>query len=176
MLINKGYLNLIVTEFESQTHNLRSNLKILPILSNSLQTFFLFPLNFTIALLVPCVNHHLEVLLKICWRRIVENLEESPLLKQAYLTWQLEISRRLDIVELSTCLHSSSATSISICFHHWSIETSKSSFCIFIQVKFDCSDSYNFDVHLIDLMLLSMLHFRSWVFIRYWWSYLDLNF
>ena len=131
MLINKGYLNLIITENRNQqsqsqiqTKNLQNSLKFS-------QTFF----HFSIEILD-------SFCLCLCWSSftgVIEDLFEAKVWKSLKIatveawacSWHFEISSSLSTVELKPCFHSPSATSLNICFYHWSFESNRIKICIF---------------------------------------------
>ena len=129
--INRYYKTLIITENWNEQSQSQIQTKISKILSNSLKLFFTFPSKFLILFAGACVDHHLQVLLKICLKQKCGNPWRLQLLKLGAFTWQFKVSSNLSIVELKNILHSSSYWSLSICFHHWSFESNRIKICIF---------------------------------------------
>ena len=137
-----------------QLHIFRSKVFISKFSQLSSSIFFIF-------FALPWIYSSSTYIIEVNRSKILENSARIVDCWTLLLSWQLKISSRSSTAELFFLIHSSSSSSLSICFTLPGLEKHDSSSASSLRLEFDCSNSWNNDVHLVDLWFLITLNFRS---------------
>jgi hypothetical protein len=139
--INTWYKFIIITETPNHNSLFRSKLRNHQNSLNFLQTFShffsSFSLKFFTLLACSCVIYHLQVLGKNCWARSWQKHLAIVTVESSFFTWQLQNSVDPSIGELQELFHSSSTSSIIICFNLFEWNSVESSTALLQRLEFD---------------------------------------